>query len=94
MVWFGGLYVYSLFVSANLTIIVLYMGEKFSFCVFLIVVIYRVVFCQDVKCPPMYGYLSVGYWIYAANDYSLFDMRVDMISASFALWSVIKIRLR
>ena len=34
---------------------------------------------------PMYGYLSVGYWIYAANDYSLFDMRIDMISVNFAL---------
>ena len=35
----------------------------------------------------MYGYFSVGYWIYAANDYSLFDMRVDVISVNFALWS-------
>ena len=38
----------------------------------------------------MYGYFSVGYWIYAANDYSLFDMRVDVISVNFALWSVIE----
>ena len=69
----------------NLTIIVLCIGEKFSFCVFWVVVIYRMVFCQDVKCPPMYGYFSVGYWIYAANDYSRFDMRVDVISVNFAL---------
>ena len=34
----------------NLTIIVLYISEKFSFCVFWVVVIYMVVFCQDVKC--------------------------------------------
>ena len=66
-------------------IFVFYIGEKFSFCVFLVVAIYMVVFCQDVKCPPMYGYFSVGYWIYDANDYSLFDMRVDVISVNFAL---------
>ena len=29
-----------------------YIGEKFSFCIFWVVVIYRVVFCQDVKCTP------------------------------------------
>ena len=33
----------------------------------------------------MYGYYSVGYWICAANDYCLFDMRVDVISVNFAL---------
>ena len=27
----------------------------------------------------MYGYYSVGYWIYAANEYSLFNERVDVI---------------
>ena len=27
----------------------------------------------------MYGYYSVGYWIYAANEYSLFDVRADVI---------------
>ena len=31
--------------------------------------------------------------VYAANDYSLFDMRVDMISVNFALWSVIETAL-
>ena len=64
----------------------LYIGEKFSFCVFWTVVIYRVGVLSGCRMySPMYGYYSVGYWIYAANEYSLFDMRVDMISANFAL---------
>ena len=66
-------------------IFVFYIGEKFSFFVFLVIAIYMMVFCQDVKCTPMYGYFYDGYWIYAANDYSLFNMRVDMISVNFAL---------
>ena len=54
-VWFDGLYVYfSIYICNvfNLTIVVLGMGEKFSFCVFWVVVIYRVVFCQYVKYTP------------------------------------------
>ena len=43
--------------------------------------------------PPMYGYFSDGYLIYAANDYSLFNMRVDVISENFALWNVIETAL-
>ena len=81
----------------NLMIIVLYIDEKFSFCVFWVVVIYRVVFCQDVKCTPLYGYFSVVYLFMLLMIHSLFDVRVDMISANFALWnnwSVIEVRLK
>ena len=52
----------------NLMIIVLHMGEKFSFCVFWVVVIYRVVFCQDVKCTPPICVLLCWLSVYAAND--------------------------
>ena len=70
-VWFGGLYVYFSICICNvfnLMIIVLYIGEKFSFCVFLVVVIYRVVFCHDVKHTPYIWILLCWLSVYAAND--------------------------
>ena len=66
-------------------IIVFCIGENFSFCVFWAIVVYRVVFCQDIKCTPMYGYFSVGYLFMLLMINSLFDVRVDVIGANFAL---------
>ena len=52
----------------NLTIIVLCIGEKFSFCVFWVAVIYRVVFCQDVKYTPSMWLLLCWLSACTAND--------------------------
>ena len=96
MVWFGVLYVYFSICICNvfnLMIFVICIGEKFSFCVFWVVVIYRVVFCHDVKCAPIYVYFSVGYLFVLLMIHSLFDGRVDMISAKFAPWNRIEIKL-
>ena len=66
-------------------IVVLCKGEKFSFCVFWVVVICRVVFCQDVKYTPymVASLLVIGFMLLMIH--SLFDVRVDVISESFAL---------
>ena len=71
--------------------------KSFHFVHFGVVVIYRVVFCQDVKYSPSMdtSLLAVGFVLLMI--YSLFDGRVDVISAKFALWnywSVIEVRLK
>ena len=52
----------------NLTIFIFYIGEKFSFCVFWALVIYRVGVLSGCKICPIYGYFSVSYLIDADND--------------------------
>ena len=52
------------------------MSVKFSFCVFWVVVIYRVVFCQDVKCPPMWLLLC---WLSVCVMFNKIYIRVDFV---------------
>ena len=58
-------------------IFVLPISEKFSFCIFLVVVICRVVFCQDVKYTPYMGTsLLVGVCVVVFNK---IDISVDFV---------------
>ena len=96
MVWFGGLYVYSLFTSVKFSIwrlLCFIWVKSFHFVYFWVVMIYRVVFCQDVKySPPIWVLLCC--WVFMMlMIYSLFDVRVDVISAKFAPWNRIEIKL-